>query len=346
MNFFRFLIFSTIILALLVGGLFYFQFSPPQKKTKEERFVIKLDTSEKQAIDDLKEKGFLKNKKIFELVLDFICWQKKTCPQVFVSPQGKVQSKIESGAYMISKNMNVYELVKKLIAGPYQKWVIIPPGKRKEQVALILQKSLNWPFSNARQFVNTAQEGYLCPDTYLIDVNYSSEQVWQKLLSNFNDHFDANIQKSLLAQNIRNDTAIKIASLIERESGGSEDKPIISGIIWKRLNKKMKLEIDATVQYAIVLETLDEVGLQDLNDFNFWPPLGAGIVRTVSSPYNTYLIKALPEGPICSPSIESIRAVANPAETDALYYLHSSDKKIHTAKTFKEHQENIEKYLK
>lgn len=329
MKVFRFLIFLTIILALLVGGLFYTQFSGPQKSTKEERFVIKLDTTEEQVIDDLKSAGFLKSKLIFNLILDLKKWR----------------GKIQPGAYMLSKGMNAYELAGTLIYGPFQKWVVIPPGKRKEQTALILQKVLGWKFSEVRNFVNIADEGYLYPDTYLFDVNADPQQIWQKLFANFNEKFDAGLQKDLLAQNIRNDTAIKIASLIERESGGDEDKPIIAGIIWNRLKKKMKLEIDATVQYAIVSEKLDDVGLQDLTNFNFWPPLGAGIVRTVSSPYNTYLIKALPQGPICSPSIESIHAVAFPVETDALYYLHSPDKQIHTAKTFKEHKENIEKYL-
>jgi UPF0755 protein len=157
------------------------------------------------------------------------------------------------------------------------------------------------------------------------------------------------LQKELLSQNIRNDTAVKFASIIERESGSDEDKPIIAGILWNRLNKKMRLEIDATVQYAIgskefsFLITNNQLLIP--NDFSFWQTLGPGIVRTVDSPYNTYLNDGLPRGPICSPSIESIRAVANSIETEDLYYLHSSDKKIHTAKTYKEHLENIEEFL-
>jgi len=319
-----------MVSTLLFLSFFYSQFSGPQKESQKERFVVKLNVSEEEMVADLKEKGFLKSKEIFGLILTFKGWHKK----------------IEPGAYKISKSMNAHGLAKTLISGPYQKWVIIPPGKRKEQVALILLKTLNWQFGMGRSFTNVAEEGYLYPDTYLIDVDADPQQVWQKLFANFNEKFDKELQNNLLAQNIRNDTAIKIASLIERESGSDFDKPIIAGIIWNRLLKGMKLEIDATVQYAIASETLDEVGLQDLGDFNFWPQLGAGVVRTTNSPYNTYLNKGLPPGPICSPSLESIRAVANPSETDALYYLHSSDKQIHTAKTFEEHQENIENFLK
>ena len=330
MKFLKYLLLTLLALFVSLLFLFYSQFSGPQREKKEERFVIKVGTGEEQIVDDLKAEGFLKSKEIFGLVLTFKGWHKK----------------IEPGAYEISKSINAYELAKTLISGPYQKWVIIPPGKRKEQVALILLKTLNWQFGMGRSFTNVAEEGYLYPDTYLIDVDADPQQVWQKLFANFDEKFDKELQNDLLAQNIRNDTAIKIASLIERESGGDFDKPIIAGIIWNRLLKGMKLEIDATVQYAIASETLDEVGLQDLGDFNFWPQLGAGVVRTTNSPYNTYLNKGLPPGPICSPSLESIRAVANPSETDALYYLHSSDKQIHTAKTFEEHQENIENFLK
>jgi len=328
-------IFFIILFLLILAGfaLFYTQFSAPQKKFEEERFVVNLKSSEEQIVDNLKEKGFIKNKNAFNFILTIKGWH----------------GKISEGAFLISKDMNVFQLAKKLIAGPYQKWVVILPGKRKEQVAVILQKALSWPFSLARSFINLAEEGYLYPDTYLIDTDADPRQIIQKLRFNFNEKFDADLQKELLKQNIRNDTALKIASLIERESGGVEDKPIIAGIIWNRLLKEMKLEIDATVQYAIATEKFNSLIANDqlliTDDFSFWPTLSAGIVRTIDSPYNTYLIKALPAGPICSPSIDSIRAVAFPAQTDAFYYLHSSDKKIHTAKTYKEHQENIVKYL-
>jgi len=337
MKVFRFLFLFIIILVTLSVGLFYSQFSAPQNKSEVERFIVRMETPESMAIDDLFKQGFFKNKNAFNFAINFVCWQKKTCP--------KSGERIIPGAYQVSKNMNAFQLVKKLLLGPFQKWVIIPPGKRKEQVALILQKVFNWPFSLARSFSNIAEEGYLYPDTYLIDTDADPQQIIQKLKSNFNEKFDTKLQKDLLLQNIRNDTAIKIASLIERESGGKEDKPVIAGIIWNRLLKDMRLEIDATVQYAIASEKLDDSGLQILDDFTFWQILGPGIVRKIDSPYNTYLNEGLPPGPICSPGIESIRAVAYPVETDALYYLHSPDKKIHTAKTYKEHLKNIKKYL-
>jgi len=308
-----------------------------QKTGGEERFVIGLDASEEEVVNNLKEKGLLRNKKIFNLILTLKGWH----------------GKIKAGGYRISKNMNAFKLAKTLVSGPYQKWVVIPPGKRKEQVALILRQALDWPVDLVRTFLMVADEGYLYPDTYLINIDSDPQQVMDKLKTNFNEKFDSpagELQSSLLAQNIRSDTAVKIAPLIERESGGDEDKPLIAGIIWNRLLEGMRLEIDATVQYAIVTNEFNSLitnhQLLITDNFNFWPRLPPGLVRKVDSPYNTYLYEGLPPGPICSPSLESIKAVVYPAKTDAFYYLHSPDKKIHPARTFKEHEENIVKYLK
>lgn len=326
---FKFLLIFFSFLISAAVFFFYSRFSAPQKNAPEERYVISLNFQKEQVVQDLVQRGYLKDPKIFNFILIAKGWHKK----------------IQPGAYKISKSMNAYQLAKKLSEGPYQKWVVIPPGKRKEQVALILQKTLEWPYSLARNFANIAEEGYLYPDTYLINTDVDPVQIFQKFKANFNEKFDQKIQQDLLAQNIRNDTAIKIASLIERESGGDEDKPVIAGIIWNRLLKGMRLEIDATVQYAIASSKLKVQSLNLLEDFNFWEPLPSNTVRKVDSPYNTYLYKGLPPGPICSPSLDSIKAVVYPAKTDDLYYLHSPDKKIHTAKTFKEHQENIKNFL-
>ncbi len=328
MKILKIIFFLVLVLALLTAPL-VLAFGGPGKSSQKERLVIGLNESEGEIIDDLWAKGFLKSRKIFNFILTIKGWHGKIAP----------------GAYQLPKNLNVYELAETLLAGPYQKWVLISPGKRKEQVALILREALSWPADLVRSFIMVADEGYLYPDTYLIEVDSDAQEVADKLKNNFNEKFntpEGELAKALLTQNVRLDTAVKIASLIERESGGDEDKPIIAGIIWNRLKKGMKLEIDATVQYALTTEDL-KLKTKEVTDF--WPLLPGGLVRKVESPYNTYLHEGLPPGPICSPSIESVRAVAYPTETDALYYLHSPDKQIHTAKTYKEHQENIKKYL-
>ncbi|RJR24987.1 endolytic transglycosylase MltG [Candidatus Microgenomates bacterium] len=327
--------FLLLVFALLAGFSFWFyrEFSGPAKEAQNQRFVISLDTKEEEVIERLYSEGFLKNKTIFNLILDFKGWR----------------GKIEPGAYYLSKAMNAYELAGTLAYGPVQKWVVIPPGKRKEQTALILKKALNWPDDMTINFITVAEEGYLFPDTYLINTDATPEEVFKKLKGNFNEKFSAEIQQGLLLKNIRNDTAIKIASLIERESGGDSDKPIIAGIILNRIKKEMRLEIDATVQYALATENCSlsskNTESHPLFECDFWPKLPSGLVRKVDSPFNTYRIDALPPAPICSPGLASIKAVAFPAETEAFYYLHSQDRQIHTAETYEEHKENIKEYL-
>jgi len=334
---FFFFIFICLLAAFI---FFYLQFRGFGKDLAKERYIVKLNAVDEQVVDDLYAKGFIRNKKVFAFVLDLLCQQRGI--------GGEEESKIIPGAYMISKSQNAYQLSGAFLFGPFQKWVVIPPGKRKEQVALILQKSLEWPDNMVLNFINFTKEGYLWPDTYLFNTDSDPKQIIDRLENEFNSRLDS-LYEDLVKANIKTDTAIKFASLIERESGSDEDKPIIAGILWNRLNKKMKLEIDATVQYAIGTQEWKKYSAEGVidypDDFSFWATLGGGVARTIVSPYNTYKITRLPAGPICTPSLESLQAVINPTETDALYYLHSSDKQIHTAKTYKEHQENIVKYL-
>jgi UPF0755 protein len=109
--------------------------------------------------------------------------------------------------------------------------------------------------------------------------------------------------------------------------------PLIAGIIWNRWQKDMKFEIDATIQYA-----LGTPG-------NWWPIIKPADYKLDSS-YNTYIHEGRPPTPICNPGLAAISAVIHPEETEYLYYLHDSEGQIHLAKTYEEHLENIEKYLK
>lgn len=328
----KIVIFLIIFLLVVCLGVGYFCFLGPGGNKEPERFIVKPDTSQEQIIDDLAAKKYFKNKTVFKF---------------FLNLTGK---EIASGSYLISGRMNAYQLAKVLTSPPYQKWVMIPPAKRKEQVALILEQALDWPKEQSIEFIKIAKEGWLYADTYLINTDYGAKDAYQKLYTTFNEKLSADLQKKLLDKNIRLDTAIRFASLIEREYGSEEDRSIIAAILWNRLDKGMKLEIDATVQYALSTENcqLGDPSIQNytlLNTCDFWPHLSAGQTGSVESDYSTYANKGLPPGPICSPSIASILAVANPADTKALYYLHSADKQIHTANTYPEHLKNIRKYL-
>ncbi|MBI2616570.1 endolytic transglycosylase MltG [Candidatus Gottesmanbacteria bacterium] len=309
-----------LVVILFVVSLYFL--APTGFSDEKIRIVRPLDFPADTIFSQLEDQNLIRSKTLLSLLL-------------FVLKPGGT---IEPGAYQLSHRMNLFQIADTLLNHPYQKWVTLIPGLRKEQVAEKLAEKFSWKDSQTKEFLEIAKEGYLFPDTYLLNVDYSPEEMYQRILSNFNEKFDAQMQKDLLSQNIRNDTAIKIASLIEREAGGEDDKALIAGIIWNRLNKNMKLQIDATIQYAMGKG-------HGFPADSWWPEVSHDDILTNESPYNTYKYEGLPPGPIASPSLSSIKSVVYPQETDCLYYLHDANKQIHCAETYEEHLENIKNYL-
>lgn len=312
----KYLLIFLLIISVIPCLVLIYLMAPASFSGEQITFSIPLNTPQEKIAQDLKEKNLIRSSGLFNFLTSII----------------RYPGMIDPGTYRLSRNMNSIQVADTLINNPYQKWIILVPGLRIEQTAERLAKKFNWDSVKTREFLDNASEGYMFPDTYLLNVSYSGNEFAQRLISNFNEKFDAKMQKDLLDQNVRTDTMLKIASLIERESGGDDDKALISGIIWNRLNKKMKLQIDATIQYAF--------GTPE----NWWPHVKPQDTK-LDSPYNTYLIKALPPGPIASPGLPSIKAAIYPAETDCFFYLHSPDKQIHCAVTYEKHLENIKTYL-
>lgn len=248
--------------------------------------------------------------------------------------------RIAPGGYRIPDGMGSWAIASTLTSEPALKWITIPEGLRKEQIADRLQEALGWSDSTREAFLNTNKtkpydltEGFYFPDTYLIPTDENPEQVSQRFINRFNDSFAPYVQKFKEA-NIKYDTAIKIASLIQREAGGKADMPIIAGVLWNRLLIKMPLQIDATLQYA----------RGDAGD-GYWAPVKVAD-KQIDSPFNTYKNPGLPPSPISNPGLNAIDAVLNSADTKCLYYIHDNDRQIHCAVTYEEHLQNIEKYLK
>ena len=293
-----------------------FQFSSPQKEAKEEQIVINLTTTEAELIVRLKEQGYVKSAWAFNFVLKRELWQKK----------------IEPGGYNVSKGMNAWQLADALVNHPFQKWVVIPEGLRAAEIAERLQEKLAWADAAKEDFLINSNEGYLFPDTYLLNLDYTGKDTAKRMENLFSEK-TADLFKQAAKNNILNDTLIVLASIVQREAASEKDMPLIAGIIWNRWLKDMNFEIDATIQYI-----LGEPG-------SWWPIIQVEDYK-FDSPYNTYLYKGRPPTPICSPGLAAIDAVVNPEKSEYFYYLHDSEGQIHPAKTYEEHIANIEKYLK
>lgn len=173
-------------------------------------------------------------------------------------------------------------------------------------------------------------EGYLFPETYEMEAGSTETDILRRLLAELDrklDELPDGWHDVLDERGMTLHELLTIASLIEREVVVEEERPIVAGVIYNRLEKGMPLQIDATVQYALG-EQKERLLEEDLK---------------IDSPYNTYQIPALPPGPIASPSLSSIRAALEPEETEYFYYVTKKDgSNTHLfARTFDEHQRNI-----
>lgn len=248
---------------------------------------------------------------------------------------------IEPGGYKISKSMNTRKLITVLTLEPQLKWITIPEGLRKEEIGERLAKEMHWSDADLEKWNTTYtameydyREGVYFPDTYLIPTDENGLATAKRMIIRFNEKF-AGYPEKFSEKNIKWTTALKIASIVQREAAGKDDMPLIAGIIWNRLLNDQPLEIDATIQYA-----------RGKVDDKWWAPIKSTDIENIESPYNTYKNKGLPPTPISNPGLDAIDAVLNPVETDCFYYLHDSSRTIHCARTLEEHELNIEKYLK
>jgi len=342
----------ALVFISVVGFVAYNSFfGAPQASAELEQFTMPLGSGDfKELSALLKDKGFIKSEAGFKIAYfktNGIDIGATTCVDCFVP-----------GAYKISKSMNAWELAKAL-RKPYMKWVVIPEGLRKEQIADIIGDALtlNWDEATKKKWVTnyTAMkydevEGLYFPDTYLIPVDEDPLKVADRLRAKFNEKFQPYAQEAL-KQDIKWTTVLKLASIVQREAAGKEDMPLIAGILWNRLLKDMKLEVDATIQYVRddVIHygeaRYDKQPGSYSSDGSWWMPIKLANMD-IASPYNTYRNKGLPPHPISNPGLDAIKAVLEPAETECLYYLHDKSKTIHCAKTFEEHKANIAAYLK
>lgn len=223
------------------------------------------------------------------------------------------------------------------LANPSMRIVNIREGLRKEEIGEVLSDKLNWDDKQKEEFINahlalgkTNLEGYFFPKSYFLHKDTDPVSVAKIMVKTSEDKIK-DIKKSKATQIINEDTILKIASMIQRESGGKKDMNLISGIIWNRIFKGMKLQIDATLQYA------------KGNEDKWWPSVNPKD-KDIDSPYNTYIHKDLPPSPISNPGLAAIEAAYNPAKTSCLFYMHDKKGRIHCSRTYEEHKRNIELY--
>jgi UPF0755 protein len=245
--------------------------------------------------------------------------------------------RFKPGTYILSPAASSWEIISQLTAGAERETqVTIPDGASVYLIDKILSDAGVLPAGEFRNYVLSLPEmaeGKLFPDTYRFFLNSSPEEVFRKM----RDNFERKALPVLAAEPEKAEENLIFASLLEKEVPDTNERRLVAGILKKRLAAGIPLQVDATICYLKQRLRNEYLPCYPLTDFDFG----------INSPYNTYLNKGLPPGPIGSPGLDAIRAAMNPVDSPYWFYL--SDPKTNRtvfAKTLEEHTINRAKYLR
>ena len=241
------------------------------------------------------------------------------------------EARVTEGDYFFPETESVYSIAQRITHGTYKlapTKITIPEGSSVADIAAILKS--NFPLFNSKEFLSKArdQEGYLFPDTYYFMANTPVDDIIKKLRTTF-DQKMGSLRITIDTFNRPFDEVVTMASILEGEARQYETRRIVAGILWKRIEIGMPLQVDATFKY-INGKGSAELTMADLK---------------IKSPYNTYVNKGLPPTPISNPGYDAIKAALNPKSNPYIYFLTGKDGEMHYAKTLEEHVVNKRKYL-
>ncbi len=329
----KFLFFPLLIILAVISLLILWNVNSREVNDKDntpQPFLITRGQSASIIAKNLEKQGLIRSNSVFRLYLEVT----------------NNAEKIKAGEYRLSPNLNLLEIASLLLSGPQELWVTYPEGLRREEMALRTISTLGLEGNKAQifwdEFIASSEdhEGYLFPDTYLFPRDISGSKVVNKLKDTFEVKTAEVTEGSLTLAQI-----VNLASIIERETITDEEKPVVAGILIKRLEIGMALQADATLQYVTGTRRCSGQTLAEMLSCEWWIPPTVADKEIVSS-YSTYGRRGLPQGPIGNPGLTSIEAAANPTDSPYLYYLHDAVGKIHYAQTLEEHNENIARYLR
>jgi UPF0755 protein len=328
----RLLIPIVLAIFFILGANFWWSqnIKPVSNDISVVRFVIPKGYSASQIGNKLASQELIKSSLAFRF---------------YVQVTGKAK-KIQAGEYRLSSSFSLLKISEQFLKGPVELWVTIPEGLRREEIAERFIKGLEKEGSEAIDFrqefltESVGKEGFLFPDTYLFPKTASASAVVNKLFITFDQKIDDQMQKDINKSSYTLSQIMTLASIIERETKTTEERPIVSGLFYKRLEVGWPLQADATLQYAIANENCN----LKIENCSWWMQLTKEDLE-INSRYNTYKFAGLPPGPIANPGLSSIKAAIYPQESSYWFYLHDPQGKIHYARTIEEHNENIRKYL-
>jgi len=328
----RILILLTLmIFGLLTGARFYIQ-KPVDLKAPYQSFEIKEGEGILAIAKKLEQNGFIRSKWLFSFYIFAI----------------NEYSHLQAGTYSLSPAINIPTIARKIINGESAYIAItIPEGftnkqieERISQKIPLKQNGLSLGEQKAESYKDkfnfledvpdeTNLEGFFFPDTYYFNIEAGRQEIIEKMLDNFGEKVNPELRQVVIEQDKNIFDIVIMASMIEKEVRAMHDKKLVAGILWKRLENNMPLQIDATVVFATDGKITNITNKE----------------TQIDSPYNTYKYKGLPVGPICNPGLESIEAAIYPQESVFWYYLSTPEGETIFSRNFQEHLIAKQKYL-
>jgi UPF0755 protein len=296
----------------------------------EKKFLIRQGKTLSEISQELRDSGIISNQTSFTIAAKYL----------------GAEDRIIAGFYNFTEGMNNIDIVNQITSPDYtlrsKGKFRVPEGLRLKQIAKLAEKELQL---SADLFLKEASndtlisilglngvinnlEGFIFPDTYILPVSIDErglvkimfEEFYKKILKNteINKYFSGNGKKLL--------ELVTLASIVQGEAGVLSEMPRIAGVYLNRIETNMKLQADPTIQYIIPDEKPRRLTTSDLR---------------IESPYNTYLNKGLPPGPINCPGLDAIKSIIYPEKHNYYFFVARGDKTHVFSESFEEHKKAI-----
>jgi len=339
----KYLLFFIIIFIVVIVpalGYWYFNFAVarPSQLDKETTFEIKKGESVSEIALDLYRKNAINSDFLFNL---------------YVIANG-YDKNIQAGEYSIQPGSSIKELAQLFQHGITDRRITFLEGWRVEEYAR--EAVRNFPNIDYVDFVSKAKvyEGMLYPDTYYFREDVEEDEIIQRLKQTFDEKtLELLNDESVSKTGLNKEQVLVFASILEREISNPDDRPVVAGILIKRWKEGMKIDADATTQYAVADAKLCSnasqntcvVKPEEINKFDWWDQELTVDDLECDSQFNTRKYVGLPPAPISSTSVSAITAVINSKDSPYYYYLSDKQGVTRFARTLEEHNQNVSTYL-
>jgi UPF0755 protein len=311
----------------LAAGAFEWALAPADPAAPAARFQVPAGATLRRVASDLERAGLIRSGRAL----------------VALARWRGAEGSLQAGEYELSAAWDTRRILDQIAEGRVVNYeVTLPEGLTAAEVAVRLEQA---GVAHADAFLAVARdpivaaelgvegpglEGYLFPETYRIAPGLTAKQVAKLLVDQFHRVWGA-LAVDAVARGLSMREAVTLASIVEKETGAPEERPLVASVFANRLARHMRLESDPTTIYGIA---------------NFDGNLTRAQLEDASNPWNTYRIEGLPPTPIANPGAASLRAAVHPADTDYLFFVSRNDGSHIFARSFAEHVTNVARFQK